>query len=298
MTVRASLCYSHCLQPRLTGAEAHLKVNRTEKDRIIEFFSDLFGLEYLRNYIGEITFFERLPSMLATGSLSEISVDAMEGDGSVLARPPKFPSTNWMMSCLFRDRQHFNTVQDPRLAVTLPLLHRRCQTFHATPSISCWYANEKKKVALEFKSILQSPSSQLFRQVMVTLLDADSKRGACTEATLSGRVDYDGQLNTTSMAQEIEALQVKLDAATDEGEQRALEEDVTGKVRAASSYCLSTVKMIHSLIDPVALLVRDLRRSRRSVTKGRGLRAERRRYEWYFGYVLCYEIHSLRRPRR
>ncbi|KAI6118496.1 hypothetical protein EDD16DRAFT_983551 [Pisolithus croceorrhizus] len=168
--------------------------------------------------------------MLATGSLSEVSVDAMEGDGSVLARPPKFPSTNWMMSCLFRDRQHFNTVQDPRLAVTLPLLHRRCQTFHATPSISCWYANEKKKVALEFKSILQSPSSQLFRQVMVTLLDADSKRGACTEATLSGRVDYDGQLNTTSMAQEIEALQVKLDAATDEGEQRALEEDVTGKI--------------------------------------------------------------------
>ncbi|KAI6143528.1 hypothetical protein EDD17DRAFT_1660022 [Pisolithus thermaeus] len=297
MTVRASLC-SHCLQPRLTGAEAYLKVNRTEKDRIIEFFSDLFGLECLKNYIGEITFFERLPSMLATGSLSEVSVDAMEEDGSILARPPKSPSANWMMSCLLKDRQRFNTVRDPRLAATLPLLHRRCQTFHATPSISCWYANEKKKVALEFKSILQSPSSQLFKQVMVTLLDADSKRGACTEATLSGRVDYDRQLDTASLVQEIEALQVELDAATDEGEQRALEEDVTGKVRAASRYYLSTLKMVHSLIDPVALLVRDMRRSRRSVAKGRGLRAERKRYEWYFGHVLCYEIYGLRRPRR
>ncbi|KAI6101060.1 hypothetical protein EV401DRAFT_819111 [Pisolithus croceorrhizus] len=65
---------------------------------------------------------------------------------------------------------------------------------------------------------------------MVTLLDADSKRGACTEATLSGRVDYDRQLDTASLVQEIEALQVELDAATDEGEQRALEEDVTGKI--------------------------------------------------------------------
>ncbi|KAI6138375.1 hypothetical protein BKA82DRAFT_3143729 [Pisolithus tinctorius] len=41
---------------------------------------------------------------------------------------------------------------------------------------------------------------------------------------------YFRQLNTPSMVQEIEALQAKINATEDEDEQRALEEDVTGKI--------------------------------------------------------------------
>ncbi|KAI6020583.1 hypothetical protein EDC04DRAFT_403956 [Pisolithus marmoratus] len=46
----------------------------------------------------------------------------------------------------------------------------------------------------------------------------------------AGNIDYDRQLDTPSMVQEIEALQAKLNETVDENEQRALEEDVTGKI--------------------------------------------------------------------
>ncbi|KAI6038919.1 hypothetical protein EDC04DRAFT_1848029 [Pisolithus marmoratus] len=46
----------------------------------------------------------------------------------------------------------------------------------------------------------------------------------------ASNIDYDRQLDTPSMFREIEALQAKLNETEDEGEQRALEEDVTGKI--------------------------------------------------------------------
>ncbi|KIN94211.1 hypothetical protein M404DRAFT_1008510 [Pisolithus tinctorius Marx 270] len=70
------------------------------------------------------------------------------------------------------------------------------------------------------------------------------------------------------MVQEIEALCEKLNSTEDEDEQRALEEDITGKARAASTCYLSTL-MVHSLIDLVALLVWDLRGSGRTITTGK-----------------------------
>ncbi|KAI6025504.1 hypothetical protein EDC04DRAFT_236591 [Pisolithus marmoratus] len=44
------------------------------------------------------------------------------------------------------------------------------------------------------------------------------------------RIDYDRQFNTHSMVQEIKEFQAKLDVTDDEDEQRALEEDLTGKI--------------------------------------------------------------------
>ncbi|KAI6004962.1 hypothetical protein EDC04DRAFT_2784504 [Pisolithus marmoratus] len=41
---------------------------------------------------------------------------------------------------------------------------------------------------------------------------------------------YDRTFNVPSMVQEIEALQAKLDETEGEDEQRALEEDITGKI--------------------------------------------------------------------
>ncbi|KAI5992137.1 hypothetical protein EDD15DRAFT_1033661 [Pisolithus albus] len=51
-------------------------------------------------------------------------------------------------------------------------------------------------------------------------------------ARAAGRanIDYDRQLNAPSVVQEVQALQVKLDTVEDEDEQRALEEDITGKI--------------------------------------------------------------------
>ncbi|KIO00290.1 hypothetical protein M404DRAFT_1003994, partial [Pisolithus tinctorius Marx 270] len=70
------------------------------------------------------------------------------------------------------------------------------------------------------------------------------------------------------MVQEIEALWKKLNATEDEDEQRALEEDVTGKARTASTSYLWTL-MVHLLIDLVVLLAWDLRRSGGAITKGK-----------------------------
>ncbi|KAI6143090.1 hypothetical protein BKA82DRAFT_4188194 [Pisolithus tinctorius] len=43
-------------------------------------------------------------------------------------------------------------------------------------------------------------------------------------------IEYDRHLDTSSMVQEIEALCEKLNSTEDEDEQRALEEDITGKI--------------------------------------------------------------------
>ncbi|KAI6020555.1 hypothetical protein EDC04DRAFT_400255 [Pisolithus marmoratus] len=67
---------------QLAGTEAHRK--SVNKRGAMKFFSDLFGLQYLRNYIGEITLFERLPSMIEIDSLSEGSVGAAEGGPATL----------------------------------------------------------------------------------------------------------------------------------------------------------------------------------------------------------------------
>ncbi|KAI6042427.1 hypothetical protein EDC04DRAFT_1003660 [Pisolithus marmoratus] len=57
--------------------------------------------------------------------------------------------------------------------------------------------------------------------------DHDSHTGATRHAS---NIDYARQLNAPSMFQEIEALQAKLNKTEDEDEQRALEEDITGKI--------------------------------------------------------------------
>ncbi|KAI6128730.1 hypothetical protein EDD16DRAFT_1547849 [Pisolithus croceorrhizus] len=54
-------------QPAGTFHTWYKSANRRLMDEAIKYFSDMFGLEYLKNYVGEITFFKRLPSMAATG---------------------------------------------------------------------------------------------------------------------------------------------------------------------------------------------------------------------------------------
>ncbi|KAI6042431.1 hypothetical protein EDC04DRAFT_3088657 [Pisolithus marmoratus] len=65
----------------------------------------------------------------------------------------------------------------------------------------------------------------------VHLLGNDIARAPC----LPSNIEYNRQLDTSSMSQEIEVLQAKLDEMEDKDEQRALEEDVIGKARTVSS---------------------------------------------------------------
>ncbi|KAI6106446.1 hypothetical protein EDD16DRAFT_1629145 [Pisolithus croceorrhizus] len=51
-----------------------------KKNIAIKFFSDLFALEYLKNYIGDLTFFTRLPLMMGTSPVGDVqSVGDAEG---------------------------------------------------------------------------------------------------------------------------------------------------------------------------------------------------------------------------
>ncbi|KAI6020563.1 hypothetical protein EDC04DRAFT_401564 [Pisolithus marmoratus] len=158
---------------QLAGAEAHREsANKRERGGAIKFFSDLCGLKYLRNYIGEITLFERLPSMIETDSLSESSVGTAEED-SLLAHPPKLTCTNWVMICnLFNRRQQSNADEDSRLEVVLPLLRRRCQNLCAEHDAPRQYADEKKKVVREVESISQTLGSNLLKYIADTFFKA------------------------------------------------------------------------------------------------------------------------------
>ncbi|KAI6020565.1 hypothetical protein EDC04DRAFT_401407 [Pisolithus marmoratus] len=58
----------------------------------------------------------------------------------------------------------------------------------------------------------------------------DSFYASAASAPQASNIDYDRRLDTPSMVQEIKTLQAKLNETVDEDEQRALEEDVTGKI--------------------------------------------------------------------
>ncbi|KIN93653.1 hypothetical protein M404DRAFT_486766 [Pisolithus tinctorius Marx 270] len=81
----------------------------------------------------------------------------------------------------------------------------------------------------ELKSIVYTLSAGLLKHICTTFYNI-YLRGALQRAGQVSHMVYFRQLNTPSMVQEIEALQAKINATEDEDEQRALEEDVTGKI--------------------------------------------------------------------
>ncbi|KAI6002307.1 hypothetical protein F5J12DRAFT_228615 [Pisolithus orientalis] len=163
-------------------------------------FSAIFGLQYLDNFVGEITFFERLPSIMETQFRCEASVDAADRDG-ISARPcPSNPSFN------------------PHCA---PLLLKKCKGLDQP-----WSIGERRNTQNDVRSISQTLSVGLLDRICSSFL------GESKDKQRIGRVgctDYD-TVNVHSMVQEITSLQAKLEATHDEDEQRALEEDITGKI--------------------------------------------------------------------
>lgn len=204
---------------------------RRKKDRAVKFFSNMFGLKYLRNYIGEITFLARLPCVMNADPPSDISsVCATEEDG-LLPHSLTPSRANWATryNLLWGDQQS-NAVQlDARHKIVLPLLHTRCQILRTRHVTSHRYAVESQKLKRELKSIMQTLGADLLECIMTTFDDVayEHEHGG---TAVPVDIDYDKQLDTPSVVQEIAALQVELDALEDEDEQRVLEEDIIGKI--------------------------------------------------------------------
>ncbi|KAI6095495.1 hypothetical protein EV401DRAFT_1180372 [Pisolithus croceorrhizus] len=190
--------------------------------------------------------------MVETDSPSDVlSVCAAEEDG-LLPHPPILSCANWLARCsLLRGSHQSDAVQsDARHEVVLPLLHRRCQTLRTRYDARHRYATEKQKVEYELKSILQTLGADLLEHIADTFRNRGSEHSAGFTGQASS-IKYDrsvprllifsspgGQvlnvvyrrLDAPSIILEIEALQGKLNITEDEDEQRALEEDVTGKI--------------------------------------------------------------------
>ncbi|KAI5991036.1 hypothetical protein EDC04DRAFT_1361337 [Pisolithus marmoratus] len=150
------------------GTEACHEPTNKQKGTAIEFFSDLFGLKYLRNYVGEITFFQRLSWMMENTSLDYAFVGTAEEDAKLPAQPPELPfassATTWN---LFQDNPRSNGARDPRLDVVVPLLLRRCHVLHRD-------ADEMQKMKHELKSISHTPSANLLTHIVMPIMTGDS----------------------------------------------------------------------------------------------------------------------------
>ncbi|KAI6145874.1 hypothetical protein BKA82DRAFT_1003978 [Pisolithus tinctorius] len=117
----------------------------------------MFGLQLLRNYVGKITFFERLPWIMETDSPSEVIVSSTEEHG--------------LLAHLFQGRRQSNAAQGPRLEVVLPLLRKRCKTLRAEDGALHRGGNEKQKVEPVLESVSQTLSASLLHHVEATLCD-------------------------------------------------------------------------------------------------------------------------------
>ncbi|KAI6020593.1 hypothetical protein EDC04DRAFT_2737279 [Pisolithus marmoratus] len=205
----------------------------------------MFGLKYLRNYIGKLTFFARFPWVMDTILPSDIQSVGSEDD-SLLLHPPKLFCANCLMRCnLFKANQSNAAQSDPCLQTALPLLYRRCLTLRTTDAKGRFLprgAYERRKMECELMSMSQTLGTDLLEHIRIrfdkayyarlsSYGSASHPQSQSTGVTgQASNMYYDRTLNIPSMVQEVQALKTKLNATEDEDEQRALEEDVTGKI--------------------------------------------------------------------
>lgn len=237
---------------RLPGAEAGREPACKRLNRgAVEFLSDMFGLKGLKNYVGEITFFNELGSMLETqtqrGStfIWETNI-AASGDGLSAHRA----TSPWAP---FRSE----ATRNPRIETAAPPLLEKCKAFGPLVDFRR-YLVARQQVQCEVKSISQTLSVGLLEYIYSTIIDAceDETSKHSVQDTVHARL-----VDIHSILQEIKLLQTKLDTTDDEYEQRALEEDVTGKILWIS-WCgiLSEVEQL------LAEVMRYIRRERDSMT--------------------------------
>lgn len=176
-------------------------------------FPALFGLEHLKHYVGEITFFQRLPSIIETQLRSE----------EPTVHPPN-PLCNGltMTRNLLRSRLRSDVGQNARDEVEAPLLLKNCEVLRGESP------DEAQKTRHEMESISQSLSVGLLEHIQSSFLDA-SEDSHSTQTGQARSTNY-GMVDVRSTVEEIVALQKRFYETKDKDEHRALEEDITGKI--------------------------------------------------------------------
>ncbi|KAI6098678.1 hypothetical protein EV401DRAFT_2037458 [Pisolithus croceorrhizus] len=129
-------------------------------------FPTLFGLEHLKHYIGKITFFQRLSSIVETQLRSEVSAGTT--GGNELSAHPSNPlfvgltvARNLLKSSLRSDAG-----KNSRNEVEAPLLLRKCEALQRKLS------DETKNTRSEVESISQTLSVGLLEYVRTSFLNA------------------------------------------------------------------------------------------------------------------------------
>lgn len=196
----------------------------------VKFLSGIFGLENLKDYIGEIAFFKELPSMLET--LSHGSACFLSSNISALADGlPARPATPWWTHIIP------GMVRNLHNELVVPPLVEKCKAFYplADPDLYC---TARERALREVKSISQTLGVELLRQICTVIPDASVHEMHGMQVTIHAR-----RVDVHSTLQDIMALQRKLDGTEDDDERRALEEDVTGQILWLSLYgTISEVK--------------------------------------------------------
>ncbi|KIK25112.1 hypothetical protein PISMIDRAFT_352924 [Pisolithus microcarpus 441] len=173
--------------------------------------SVMFSLDYLQELIGEITFFERLPSIMQAWRRGhDLSTYLLNPSVSSVTR--SLPRCLNLLGTWTGSRYDTGTVYRvlPLPDFPGPLLVRKPTNRH------------------EIEFISESLSARLLERICVTLNDAWGDDKSRREDQVDD-TDFD-VARVRSMIQEIEALQAQLEATDDDDEQRALEEDLTGQI--------------------------------------------------------------------
>ncbi|KAI6002319.1 hypothetical protein F5J12DRAFT_784042 [Pisolithus orientalis] len=151
----------------------------------------------------------------------------------------------------WKSRLQPNTGQTRRHEVMVPRLLEICKDLVGPPVDKSTFRNTLREVGL-MSQTLSVGSQKLLEHIYNTLFDAS---------------ESEPQANVLRTVQGIAVLQEKLQETVDEDEQRALEEDITGKARIIPLSCNMVEADCSFPIDLVVLLARNPLRSRRNISK-------------------------------
>lgn len=211
-------------QPQRTGIYDKPS-NRQAVTEAIQLFSDTFGVKYLQDYVGEITFLRKLPLIVeAESSLAGVA----RGDRLL----ERLPFVNWAVTRNPSNNRCQSAAQDQCVEVELPVLRKRCHALYPSVNETRGYVLEERKVELEVNSVSQTLGATLLRHIGIAFKDAyhnHSRRRPQIDQT-NGDLNFNRHADVSSMVHEIQGLQAMHNAIEDEDEKRALGEDITGKI--------------------------------------------------------------------
>lgn len=205
----------------------------------IKYFSDLFGIEHFKNYVGKTTFFNRLSS-LDVGSPTHSPEDIPNSSGS---QPESSNDPSSMASGPSVEREEPEVAQNSSINALVRTLRRRMDR------ASTRHRKRMQEVKRELGAISQTLGIRLLEEISAVYAGAHdilyplhdnldrryfeydtSKPLTEFVGSLDPQTDVSGHDGIQSMVREIKSLQAVLDVTTDIGERCALEEDITGKI--------------------------------------------------------------------